>query len=195
MRLSVLLAVAVVTLGGCAGTSAQPRPSLSSAAPAAPAAAPAPLVENTGTAWPAIVGSLISYGQWLLGDPTPALADVIAEPGCAGHDALTDELRSLVSADAVVRTSPATVTSVSGSSVSRDRAVVEATVSRAAEPVVVRGNSSLSPSAKTIWLEDRAELPTTVLTMTLVRSNDRWRFCEIVDKAGDPDGEAITRAL
>ncbi|GID27226.1 hypothetical protein [Paractinoplanes brasiliensis] len=192
MRLSALLAVAVATLGGCAGTSAPPRPSLSSPAPAA---APAPVVENTGTAWPAIVGSLISYGQWLLGDPTPALADVITEPGCAGHDALTDELRSLVSTDAMVRTSPATVTSVSGSAVSRDRAVVEATVSRAAEPVVVKGHSSLSPSAKTIWLEDRAELPATVLTMTLVRSNDRWRFCEIVDKAGDPDGEAITRAL
>ncbi|MBL7261919.1 hypothetical protein [Paractinoplanes lichenicola] len=193
MRLTVLLAVAVATLGGCAGTGAstRPRPAISSPAPA-----PAPVVENTGSAWPTIVTSLISYGQWLLADPDPALAAVIAAPGCASHDDFTDELDSLVATDAMVRTSPAVVTSVSGPATpTRDRVVVEATVSRAAEPVVVKGNTSLSPSAKTIWLEDRAELPATTLTVTLVREDDKWRFCKLVDKTGDPDGEALTRVL
>ncbi|GAB2616346.1 hypothetical protein Aab01nite_29110 [Paractinoplanes abujensis] len=193
MRLSVLLAVAVATLGGCAGTSAsaRPRPAISSPAPV-----PAPVVDNTGSAWPTIVGSLITYGQWLLADPDPALAEVIADPGCASHDALTGELQSLLASNAMVRTSPAVITAVDGpASATGRRVVVEASVSRAAEPVVVKGHTSLSPSARTIWLEDRAELPATMLTMTLVREGAKWRYCSVVDKSGDPDGEALTDVL
>jgi hypothetical protein len=74
--------------------------------------------------------------------------------------------------------------------------VVHVSATRAAEAVVVKGQTGLSTSARTVWLEDRPELPATTFTLTLTLGPDHgWRFCSVVDPVGNPDGEAVTRLL
>ncbi|MBM2622407.1 lipoprotein [Actinoplanes sp. LDG1-06] len=196
MRRIVPLLVAVAMLTGCASARSAAAPAAPSTPPVTPVAA-APVLANTGDDWPAVVGSLIAYGQWLLSAPDPALASKVTTPGCAGAESLTEELASLVDQDARVRTSAVVLTSITGpSSPAGDRVVVRFQASRPAEPVVVRSHSGLSPSARTIWLEDRPQLAPTTFRVTLTRNDDQaWRFCTVTDTAGDPESEAITRLL
>jgi hypothetical protein len=190
-------------LAGCATTTANaatPATSASvspgpvtkgKAAPAAPTSA-APALKNTGSAWPAVVGSMIAYGQWLLANPNPALATTITEPGCASANVLTAELQSLVDQNAYVQPSTPALTTVTGPSPSVGaQAAVNVTAVRAAEPVLDRKTKST-----TRVLSSRAQLPSTSLEIDLVLGADKhWRFCEISDPVGDPDGDATSELL
>ncbi|MBU2666588.1 hypothetical protein KOI35_24065 [Actinoplanes bogorensis] len=186
-------AAAVAVLSGCSGQSAT---AASRPAPVTTSAPSAPVLANRGTDWPAVVGSMVAYGQWLLTTGDPASAGVVTQAGCASADSLDGVLKSLAASDAMVHTSPVTLTAVTGPASPGDRATVRVTATRAAEAVVVKGQTGLSTSAKTVWLEDRPELSATSFTITLARGADHgWRFCSVTDPVGDPDSEAVTRLL
>jgi hypothetical protein len=201
--LAAAIGVAALTgLAGCAATTANaatPAASVSpgpvttgTPAPAAPTSA-APALKNTGTAWPTVLGSMIAYGQWLLANPNPALATTIAEPGCAAANDLTAELQSLVDQNAYVRPIAPVLTLVigpspSGTSTVGSQTTVQITATRASEPILGRKTKST-----TRVLSNRAQLPTTSLSVTLLLGTDKhWRFCTITDPNGDPDGDATT---
>lgn len=201
-----VIGVAAGAVSGCTATvTAAPTPAAApagSTAPAtavsfapAPPATPAPSLTTTGSNWPTIVSSLITYGQWLLANPDPALAVAIAEPGCASANALTAELRSLAGQGAYLKTSPATITSIAGPGTAIGaRVTVDLTAVRAAEPVYQRGTGS-GPGAVRV-MSTKAQLPATDLQLDLVLGADRrWRLCTTVDSMNDPAGEAITTLL
>jgi hypothetical protein len=210
---------ALLTLTGCATTtttvlpvtattSASPGPVTSTTpTPAKPTTA-APALSNTGTAWPTVIGSMVTYGQWLLANPNPALAGTITEPGCGSDNALTAELQSLVEQNAYVTPSPPTITTIIGPSPSATSGTTTAAASlggqviidiqavRPAEPVVERTTGiKKSATSGIVELSDQGQLTPTSLRITLILGSDsKWRFCTITD-ANNPDADAITSLL
>src|SRR5690349_15923166 len=104
LRLTAVLTSACA-LTGCAGFAPD-----SAAVPAGPTATPGPVstfvqtapaansaapgLSNTGTNLPAVVASLIRYGQWLITNPDPDRVAIVAAPGCAASNDLIRETRS-----------------------------------------------------------------------------------------------------
>ncbi|WP_030441432.1 hypothetical protein [Actinoplanes subtropicus] len=194
------------TLAGCAtattvtaATTATATTSAANARPPATAipspAAPtskAPTLTNTGTTWPKIVGSLTTYGQWLLANPNPALAAAITVPGCAADNALTAELQARVNNGTYVQPAAPILVSISGPTGSiGGQVIVDIRAVRGAEPVYYHTR----PRSTTHVVSDRPALPPTDLSLTLIRGSDsRWRLCT-ASSDQNPDTEALTSLL
>jgi len=202
-QLAVLGVTLTAALSGCAtltgaavtatpapakpSASASPRPMrvVSIAIPKPRSAAPG--LANTGSSWMPIVKSLSAYGQWLLGNPDPALVGNVATPGCGMATLLTQQVNGLLTSKAYVRTTPATISQVVGPSPATTSTVVLTVVAgRAAEPVVSRAGgkpiTTFAPYA-----------PGT-LHVTLDKGADsRWRFCDVQPIAGaaSPDDPSV----
>lgn len=206
-------AALTAAISGCATTgtgtaapvSASPRPVARAVAAVAKATSAAPALKNTGTAWPTVIGSMLTYGQWLLANPNPALATTITEPGCASANDLTAQLQSLVEQDAYIQPSAPMLTSIIGPSASPSasaaapggQVLVDVQAVRAAEPVIQRpAVLKTKGTSAVIALGDKAQLPSTALRMTLILGSDsRWRFCSITDPTNDIGTEALTTLL
>ena len=147
----------------------------------------APGLATTGNSWLPIVKSLSAYGQWLLGNPDPALVGNVATPGCGMANLLTQQITGLLNSKAYVQTSPATISQVVGPSPATTSTVVLTVVAgRAAEPVVSR------TGGKTIT--SFAAYPPGILHVTLDKGADkRWRFCDVqpVGDASSPDDPSV----
>ncbi|NMO53371.1 hypothetical protein HH310_19530 [Actinoplanes sp. TBRC 11911] len=229
-RTVALLGATVATIAtttGCTTSTTTPAPPAAAmtSAPAVPVAAipiaakpatPAPALKNTGTAWPTVIGSMLTYGQWLVANPNPALAGTITEPGCASATALTAQLQSLLDQNARVQPAAITLTSVTGpypatpgtTTTAKTTATtapvgsiaeIDVQAARAAEPIIEHSITAAKPataSSAIIELADQPALAPTTLHITLnLGSDNRWRFCTIADAINDPDGEAITTVL
>ena len=203
-QLAVLGVALTATMSGCSAltggaaitappTSAAPSVSVSPrpmrvvtiATPKPKTAAPG--LANTGSSWMPIVKSLSAYGQWLLGNPDPALVGNVATPGCGVANLLTQQINGLLTSKAYVQTTPATITQVVGPSPATTGTVVLTVVAgRAAEPVVSRAGG------KTITTF--APYAPGALHVTLDKGADnRWRFCDVQPIAGmtSPDDRSV----
>lgn len=150
----------------------------------------APALATTSTTWPTVLTSLITYGQWLLANPNPALVPQIATPGCPANDQLSRELQSLIDDNSYVQPHPPMITRIWGPAPIPSTATTAATplggqvtvgiqATRTAEPVIARNSTTRSLRSSTI-----AELPPTEFTITLNRGADnKWRFCGITANA------------
>jgi hypothetical protein len=178
------------TIGTTANTVRTARATVP-ASPAAPTTA-APALANTGTTWPKIVGSLITYGQWLLANPNPNLAGAITVPGCAADNALAAELRARVEEGTYVQPAAPVLISVSGPvGALGGQVTVDIKAVRGAEPVYDRARTG----STTHVVSDRPALPPTTLSLSLIRGSDsRWRFCTTADDM-NPDTDALTNLL
>ena len=178
-----------VTLTGCAAATSTPAalgptsPSrtvtATSIATPAPPTTRAPVLTTTGTTWPKVVGSLLTYGQWLLANPTPALASSVTVPGCAANDMLTAELQTYVDQNAYVQPAAPILTSITGPvGAVGGQATVDIQAVRGAEPVYQRPLAG----STTHVTADRPQLPPTALSLSLIRGADsRWRICAATD--------------
>jgi len=203
LRPGAVAALALAALSGCsvlgtggppgASPSAPPPPSypVRSAAgmltPTPRTAAP-PLATTSGS-WLKILTSLSAYGQWLVGNPDPALVGNVATPGCAMNDLLTRQLLGLLEENAYVRTSPAVISSVAGPSPAPagGQVTLEVVAARPAEPVLSRASGAPTISTFTAF-------PATALQVVLDRGTDRkWRFCTVEASAdsGAPDDPSV----
>ncbi|MFI1994937.1 hypothetical protein [Actinoplanes sp. NPDC020271] len=201
--------LAATTMTGCAttgtavttavpvSTSTSPRPVTRAIPAVAKATSAAPALKNTGTAWPTVIGSMLTYGQWLLANPNPALATTITEPGCASANDLTAQLQSLVGQDAYIQPSAPILTSIIGPSASPSAAaVVDVQAVRAAEPIRRRAATTATTGGAVITLQNKAQLPATALQLTLILGSDsRWRFCSVTNPGRDIGTEALTTLL
>lgn len=203
VRLAVLGVALTAALSGCSaltgaavttspttaapstGVSPSPMRVVTIATPKPRTAAPA--LATTGSSWMPIVKSLSAYGQWLLGNPDPALVGNVATPGCGMATLLTQQINGLLNSKAYVQTTPATISQVVGPSPATTSTVVLTVVAgRAAEPVVTRSG------AKTIT-SFTAYAPA-VLHVTLNKGADnRWRFCDVQSIADmtSPDDPSV----
>ncbi|MGX6607580.1 hypothetical protein ACWKSP_36460 [Micromonosporaceae bacterium Da 78-11] len=197
------LSAVLMLTGGCATSSA----TVSAGGPAAPASpasatparvitlAPpkaktvAPVLRNTGTAWPAILASLTAYGQWSLANPDPATIAAVAVPGCSTASQLGEQMSGLLGSQATVTPSPVVFgafTSPSPVAAGVSEMVLYVSASRPAEPVMSRHGQQINTFPA---------LPPTNLEITLNRGTDqRWRFCSI-ESIGDGAAEDPTVAL
>jgi hypothetical protein len=217
LRRTALVGAAALTAAvtGCAATgtatpvtatpSTSPQPVTRAIPAVAKATSAAPVLKNTGTAWPTVIGSMLTYGQWLLANPNPALATTITEPGCASANELTAQLQSLVEQNAYLKPSAPMLTSVIGPSASPSasaaalggRVLVDVQAVRAAEPVLRRAAATKATSTSAvIALQDKAQLPSTALQLALILGGDnRWRFCGVTDLDEDIGTEVLTTLL
>jgi hypothetical protein len=210
LRLTAVLASACA-LAGCSTFLSSPDPAATSAAPlqAAPTstfvqtpAVPntsAPGLSNTGSNLPAVVTSLIKYGQWLIANPDPAKVTTIAAPGCSAANQLTAETQSLINQGAYVTTSAPTITAMQWPSPSPsataaalgDRTGLDIQVSRAAEAVTPRKKGK-----QTQVLAYLPELKGTMVRISLVRGTDKkWRFCDVSTPLDGSRADSITALL
>lgn len=193
-----------MTLTGC-GTAATTTPAAlgptlpprtatatSIATPARPTSG-APALANTGTAWPKVVGSLLTYGQWLLANPNPTLASTITVPGCAANDMLTAELQTYVDQNAYVQPAAPILTSITGPvGAIGGQATVDIQAVRGAEPVYQRPITG----STTHVTAGRPPLPPTALSLTLIRGADsRWRVCTATDPQSNSTSDALSTLL
>ncbi|GAA4587400.1 hypothetical protein BJY16_008228 [Actinoplanes octamycinicus] len=208
LRLTAVLASACA-LTGCAAfassptTTATPEATLQAAptstflqTPAVPNTS-APNLATTGANLPAVVASLIKYGQWLIANPDPSKAVMIAAPGCSAATQLIAETQSLIDQNAYVTTSTPTVTAVRWPSPSPsaiplgDRTSLDIQVSRPAEAVTPRKTGD-----QTQILAYLPELKSTTVRITLVRSADKkWRFCDVTTPLDGSRADSITALL
>ncbi|WP_436528512.1 hypothetical protein [Actinoplanes sp. HUAS TT8] len=161
----------------------------------APPTSKTPTLTNTGTNWPKIVGSLLTYGQWLLANPNPGLTSTITEPGCAADNALTAELQTYVDQNAYVQPAAPTLTSIVGPTGSPAALGGQVTVDIQA----VRGTEHIidrtTKNSTTHILSTRPGLPPTSYQLTLIHdANNSWRLCTVTD-VDTPDTDAITSLL
>ncbi|BCY11558.1 hypothetical protein [Actinoplanes sp. L3-i22] len=186
-RLVTAGVIALVALSGCATTTttttavAAPvaaKAALVKAVPAAPVGKP-PALATTGSNWPKVVGSLVTYGQWLLANPNPALASGITVAGCAADNTLTAELRTYVEQGAYVQPTAPVLTSIVGpTGTIGGQVTVDIQAVRGSEPVYVRTSSG----STTHVVAARAALAPTSMSLTLIRGADaRWRICTGTD--------------
>ncbi len=206
MRALPLLAAGVAALAaltGCATTTVTTPASTAVAAPVkavavaaatpAPPTSKAPALATTGTTWPTVVGSLITYGQWLLANPNPTLTGNITVPGCAADNALQAELRSYVAQRAYVQPAAPELTSISGPTGTIGGQVqVDIEAVRGSETVYQRTRAG----STTHVVSGRAGLTPTGFSLTLIRGTDsHWRFCTVTVPADSADTDALTTLL
>ena len=206
-RLAGLLApglTATLALTGCATTTTNTAATVTgpttptkliAATPIPTPAAPtskAPALTTTGTTWPKTVGSLLTYGQWLLANPNPALAATITVPGCAANDMLTAELQAYVEQRAYVQPAAPILPSITGPvGAVGGQVTVDIQAVRGAEPVYQRPVSGSTTHVTT----DRPQLPPTALSLSLIRGTDsRWRICTVTDPI-NAGGDALSTLL
>ena len=203
LRLAAVAGLALAGLSGCsalgiggspgASPSGLPQPSYLVPAtrgmvtPTPRTAAPA--LATTGGNWLKILTSLSAYGQWLVGNPNPALVGNVATPGCAMSGLLTRQLLGLLEGNAYVQTSPAVISSVVGPSPAPagGQVILDVVAARPAEPVVSRASGAPTISTFTAF-------PATNLQVTLDRGTDgKWRFCTVEARtdSGAPDDPSV----
>ena len=202
-QLAVLGVALTAALSGCSALTGGAVPATPTSAAPAVSLSPSPMrvvaiatpkprtvapgLANTGSSWLPIVTSLSGYGQWLLGNPDPALVGNVATPGCGMANLLTQQINGLLTSKAYVQTSPATISQVVGPSPGTTSTVVLTVVAgRAAEPVVSRAGG------KTITTF--AAYAPEALRVTLNKGADnRWRFCDVQSKAdmASPDDPSV----
>jgi hypothetical protein len=181
----LLTVAALVGLSGCAvaaaGGTATTAPAPSSSLPpvqvrtvvVAKPRTPPPALATSGTAWPTVLASLTTYGQWLLANPDPALVGNVAAPGCAVAQLLTSQVQSLVAGNATVVTAPTSFTAITGPTAATGQVVLMVTAGRPAEPVVSRAKSGVTIGSYTA-------VPPASFEVTLNQGADgKWRYCTI----------------
>jgi hypothetical protein len=170
---------ATTPIGASTPVSVKPVRTSRTIASPAPPTSNAPALTNTGTTWPKVVGSLVTYGQWLLANPNPGLANTITVPGCAADDMLTAELRTYVGQGAYVQPVAPILTSISGPvGAVGGQVTVDIQAVRGAEAVYQRA----IPGSTTHVTADRPQLAPTALRLNLIRGADsRWRVCTVTD--------------
>jgi hypothetical protein len=177
------LGIALVCLSGCTvpfavQVSAPTIPATQ--IPAAPASAapplrpsgPAPALKNTGTNWAPMLASLLTYGQWLLANPSAAAVGNVAAAGCPLTDQLTTEVTNLSGEGWRLTPAPLTLSSISvptGLAPGETTVSLQLQASRAAEPIVDAGGRPTSSVAA---------LPPAIFDVTVLLGSDRkWRLC------------------
>jgi hypothetical protein len=148
---------------------------------------PVPALANTGTQWAPMLSSLLTYGQWLLANPSPAAVGMVANVGAAGcplTDQLSNQVVNLSGENWRLAPSPLTLSSLGTPTT---LAAGETTVtlslqaSRAAEPIVDPSGGVASQVAA---------LPLVGFDVTLLLGGDgKWRLCSVVpNESGAPAG-------
>lgn len=166
-------------IGGNTPAPAAAATTITTLASPAPPTSKAPALTNSGTTWPKVVGSLLTYGQWLLANPNPTLAGTITVPGCAAHDMLTAELQAYADQSAYVQPAAPILTSITGpTGAIGGQVTVDIQAVRGPEPVYQRAVAGSTTHVTT----DRPQLPPTALSLSLIRGADsRWRLCTVTD--------------
>ncbi|WP_436535467.1 hypothetical protein [Actinoplanes sp. HUAS TT8] len=186
---------ALTTLTGCTAATtvaaSTPAPASASAPTVKTKAVPtskAPALTNTGTSWPKVVGSLITYGQWLIANPNPGLAGTITVAGCAAADSLTRQLQTYVDQNAYVQPAAPMLTSIVGPTTAGAQVTLDITAVRGSEPIHQRTTTRGTTHVTT----ERPALPPTTMNVTLIRGADaRWRFCAVTQN----DTDTLNRLL
>ncbi|BBH70685.1 hypothetical protein ACTI_73700 [Actinoplanes sp. OR16] len=180
--------MAATTAAAAPAATANAVPAATSIPPPAAPTSKAPALTTSGTNWPTVVGSLTTYGRWLLANPNPTLTGPVTEPGCSADDALAASLQTYVDESSYVLPDAPTLTSIvcpTGSVGAQVVIDIEAT--RGIGPVYDRRQT-----ANTRQRSELAALPPTEFSLTLTRGADsRWHICS-VNTEDPPDREAIT---
>ena len=197
----VLVGVAVVaTLSGCSAlsgggtsatattgatptvsTSASPMRVISVVTPKARTGAPG--LATTGASWLPIMKSLTGYGQWLLGNPDPALVGNVTTPGCGMANLLGQQVNGLLTSSTYVQTTAPVITQVIGPSPATASTVrLTVVASRAAEPVLSQNKSGVTVSTIAPYA------PTTFAVTLNKGADNKWRLCDVTA----PDESAAT---
>jgi hypothetical protein len=182
-------AVAMVALSGCtvpfltpisaATVSATPLPAApSSPSTLMPPSGPVPVLANTGTRWAPMLSSLLTYGQWLLANPSPAAVGMVANVGAAGcplTDQLTNQVTNLTAENWRLAAAPLTLSSLGTPTAlagGQTTVTLSLQASRAAESIV---DASGQPASAV------AALAPAGFDVTLLLGGDgRWRLCSAV---------------
>jgi hypothetical protein len=187
----VLVGVAVVaTLSGCSALTGGGASATATAATPTVSKSPSPMrvipvvtpkartgapgLGTTGNSWLPIMKSLTGYGQWLLGNPDPALVGNVATPGCGMANLLGQQVDGLLISSTYVRTTAPVITQVVGPSPATAGTVgLTVVASRVAEPV-------LSQKKPGVTVTTIAPYAPTTFTVTLDKGADgRWRMCDV----------------